>query len=199
MPLSAFPGACVPCAPPRTIEAIRCDAAALGFEMASTERNGQMLCALAASKPDGRILELGTGTGLATAWLLHGMNTRATLDSVDNDRNCAAVARRHLGHDPRLRLHVEDGGRFLRAHACDTFDLIFADTWPGKFTDLDAALALLRPGGLYVIDDLLPQTSWAADHAPKVARLLQSLAARNDLLFWPLEWDTGAIVAARRA
>jgi predicted O-methyltransferase YrrM len=197
-PSSAFSSACVPSTPP-TIDAIRADTAALGFAMGSTERNGQMLCALAASKPDGRILELGTGTGLATAWLLHGMNARATLDTIDNDPTCAAVARRHLGHDPRLHSHVEDGGQFLRAHASEAFDLIFADTWPGKFTDLDAALALLRPGGLYVIDDLLPQASWAADHARKVARLLQTLAGRNDLLLWPLEWDTGIVVAARKA
>jgi predicted O-methyltransferase YrrM len=39
-------------------------------------------------------------------------------------------------------------------------DLIYADAWPGKFTDLDQALALLRIGGIYFIDDLLPQSNW---------------------------------------
>jgi len=44
-----------------------------------------MLRTLAASKPGGRFLELGTGTGIATAWLLEGMDERSTLISIDND------------------------------------------------------------------------------------------------------------------
>ena len=43
------------------------------------------------------------------------------------------------------------------AHA--RFDLIYADAWPGKFTHLDRALSLLTRGGIYFIDDLLPQPS----------------------------------------
>ncbi len=46
---------------------------ALGFDMASDPRTGALLRTLAASKPKGRFLELGTGTGMATAWLLGGM------------------------------------------------------------------------------------------------------------------------------
>ena len=33
-------------------------------------------------------------------------------------------------------------------------------------------MALLRAGGLYVIDDMLPQESWPAGHAGKVPRLI---------------------------
>jgi predicted O-methyltransferase YrrM len=53
--------------------------------MASEPLVGALLRSLAASKPGGRFLELGTGTGVATAWLLDGMDDRATLVSVDND------------------------------------------------------------------------------------------------------------------
>lgn len=184
---------------PAVLDAIRADTAAIGFNMSSTPRNGAMLCALAATKPSGRLLELGTGTGIATAWLLHGMTSDATLDTADNDPACVAVARRHLGTDPRVRFHVTDGGEFLRAAGEARYDLVFADTWPGKFTDLDAALSLLRPGGLYVIDDLLPQANWPADHAPKIPRLMHDLASRPDLVLWPLEWDSGVAVAVKRA
>src|SRR4051812_34202754 len=95
--------------PPAALEPILKDTAALGFAMASTPRTGAMLCALAASKPGGRLLEMGTGTGVATAWLLHGMNERATLDTVDNELARVAVARRHLRHDSRVRFHLQDG------------------------------------------------------------------------------------------
>jgi predicted O-methyltransferase YrrM len=160
-----------------------------------------MLRALAASKPNGNILELGTGTGMGTAWLLDGMSSAATLETVDSDPATVEIARRHLGHDPRVHFHVGDGGAFLaaRAEAGDGFDLIFADTWPGKFTHLDVALSCLAPGGLYVIDDLLPQPTWPAEHFPKVPRLLRELADRADLLVWPLQWDTGILIATKRS
>jgi predicted O-methyltransferase YrrM len=198
MPSSTFSDSPVPDVP-AALEAITTESAALGFKLASTRRTGAMLRALAASKPGGRILELGTGAGAAAAWLLQGMDANSSLDTVDNDAASVAVARRHLGHDPRVRFHLIDGSAFLRDRARERFDLIFADTWPGKFTDLDLALSLLRPGGLYVIDDLLPQPSWPEDHAPKIPRLMKELASRSDLVLWPLQWDTGILVAAKKA
>jgi len=42
----------------------------------------------------------------------------------------------------------------------------------GKFELLDAALALLKVGGLYVIDDMLPQANWPRRHAPRAPRLI---------------------------
>jgi hypothetical protein len=49
------------------LAAIRQDTEALGFTMMSEPRTGALLATLAASKPGGRMLELGTGTGLGTA------------------------------------------------------------------------------------------------------------------------------------
>ncbi len=183
---------------PATLVEIAEASRALGFEMCCTRATGRMLRALAASKPGGRLLELGTGTGAGTAWLLSGMTPDATLVSVDNDEQLVAVARRHHGHDPRVRFHVGDGGAFLTEQLEQTFDFIFADTWPGKFTHLDEALRLLKPGGLYVIDDLSPQPSWAPDHAPMVPKLKAALAARPDLWRWELAWDTGIVVAVKK-
>ena len=57
---------------PDVIEAILSETTALGFTMASEPKTGAFLAALAASKPGGRLLELGTGTGVGTAWLLSG-------------------------------------------------------------------------------------------------------------------------------
>ena len=45
-----------------------------GFTMASDVLTCSLLRTLAASKPAGRFLELGTGTGLSTAWILDGMD-----------------------------------------------------------------------------------------------------------------------------
>ena len=60
--------------PPAALPAILGRTEALAFPMPSEPRTGAMLRVLAASKPRGRLLELGTGTGLCTAWLLDGMD-----------------------------------------------------------------------------------------------------------------------------
>jgi predicted O-methyltransferase YrrM len=75
--------------------------------------------------------------------------------------------------------------------------LIFADTWPGKYTNLDEALELVRVGGLYVVDDMLPQPNWPEDHPPKVARLLETLGSRPDFSVTTMSWSTALVIAAR--
>jgi predicted O-methyltransferase YrrM len=185
--------------PPGALAAIEADTARIGFAMASEPRTGALLRALAASKPGGRLLELGTGTGIATAWILDGMDRAATLLTVDEDDSCVSVAKRHLAHDERVRFAVGDGTQLLGNLQGERFDLIFADTWPGKFHSLDDALALLAPGALYVIDDLLPQPNWPEDHAPKVENLLAVLDGRADLSLCRMAWSSGIVVATKRS
>jgi predicted O-methyltransferase YrrM len=167
--------------------------------MTSEPKVGALLAVLAASKPGGRFLELGTGTGHGTAWLLSGMDAASTLDTVDTDPQAVAVARRHLAADRRVTFHVIDGSEFVRGFASDPFDLIYADAWPGKFTDLDETLSLLRAGGGYVIDDLLPQPNWPDGHAPKVTALIDDLEGRPGFATVRLAWASGVMLVVRRA
>jgi predicted O-methyltransferase YrrM len=183
---------------PIVLDRIRSETAALGFDMASEPKVGALLAALAASKPGGRFLELGTGTGCGTAWLLSGMDATSTLATVDLDPSVVAVAQRYLGSDTRVSFHLLDGIDFIR-NASTQFDLIYADAWPGKFTLLDEALALLRPGGMYVIDDLLPQSNWPEGHAPKVPALIDDIERREQFVTVRLAWASGLMLVVRRA
>jgi predicted O-methyltransferase YrrM len=90
-----------------------------------------------------------------------------------------------------------DGAEFLR-QASSPFDLIYADAWPGKFSDLDDALALLRPGGMYVIDDLLPQPNWPEGHAPRVPALIDDIERRKEFVTVKLAWASGVMIVVRR-
>jgi len=185
--------------PPSAYAALLADTRALGFDMASEVAVGALLRTLAASKPTARCLELGTGTGLASAWLLDGLGLHGSLVTVDNDDRLLAVARRHLGGDPRLDIRRQDGDIFLREAVgrADRFDLIFADTWSGKYRLLDETLSLLAPGGLYVIDDMLPQANWPEGHGAKVETLMAKLAQRTELRLCSLDWSCGVVLAAR--
>ena len=185
-------------APPR-LDGILARTAELGFGMASEPRTGALLRALAASKPGGRMLELGTGTGVGTTWLLAGMDAESTLVSVDIDANVQLVAREALGGDPRLTFVTEHAASFLRGLPAASFDLVFADSLSGKFEALDEALAVIRPGGYYVIDDLLPQPSWPEGHAPRIPALMARLVADRQLHLAPMTWASGIVIVVKKS
>ena len=183
---------------PEALAAILERTQALSFNMASEPRTGALLRTLAASKPSGRLLELGTGTGIATAWLLAGMDAGSTLISVDTDAQVQLVARECLGSDSRLSLITEDGATFLGRQTPESFDLVFADAMPGKYEALDDALAVVKSGGFYIIDDMLPQPNWPEGHAEKVPILLDRLATDRRFVVAPITWASGVVVAVRQ-
>ncbi|MFJ8113578.1 O-methyltransferase [Streptomyces sp. NPDC096132] len=182
---------------PAALPALRAEARAAGFIMSCEERTGSLLAVLAAARPGGRILELGTGTGEGTAWLLSGMSGAARLVTVELDPALQAVAREELGDDERVTFVAGDGGAWLEAYDGEPFDLVFADTWPGKFTHLDRALELVATGGIYLIDDLYPQPGWPEGHEASVERLLAELEGRKDFRCVRMAWASGLLMAVR--
>jgi predicted O-methyltransferase YrrM len=168
-----------------------------GFTMASDTKTCSLLRTLAGLKPGGSMLELGTGTGLSTAWLLDGMDSAAVLTSIDNDDIFLNIAKRFL-KDSRLSLLNQDAGEWIQNNRGLTFDLIFADTWHGKYLMLNEVLDMLNPGGLYVIDDMLPQENWPEGHQEKALRLLEVLEERTDLNLTKQCWATGIVIASKK-
>src|SRR5258706_7271047 len=183
---------------PKTYSIIDAESRASGFTMASDPLTGTLLRTFAASKPAGKFLELGTGTGLSTSWILDGMDDSSTLISIDNDEAFLAIAQRHLSDDKRLNLVLTDGADWFAKNQALKFDFIFADTWHGKYLLLETALSMLNPGGLYVIDDMLPQPNWPEGHQEKVRTLIDTLEQRSDLYLTKQHWATGIIIAVKK-
>jgi predicted O-methyltransferase YrrM len=180
------------------VEQIYQHSIAAGFGMASEPQTGNLLRTLAASKPQGRFLEIGTGTGYGTAWILEGMDSASSLESVDNDPQFQAIARQYLGADPRVSFHLQDALQFLATRPVAGYDFIFADALPGKFERFDLTLKLLKPGGLLVLDDLLPQPNWPAGHAPKVEQLFEQLEQLTGYQVSKLHWSSGIVLLTRQ-
>lgn len=172
---------------------------ASGFTMSSDEETGRLLSTLAGTKPGGRFLELGTGTGLSTAWILSGMDNRSKLITLENSAEYLQIARDTLENDPRCQFVQTDAGEWIGNHMNDQFDYIFADTWHGKYLMLDETLALLAPGGIYVVDDMLPQPNWPEGHEEKAQALSDHLLSRKDLQCVRLAHATGIIIGVKKA
>lgn len=169
-----------------------------GFAMPSDRLTCSLLRTLAASKPNGRFLELGTGTGLSTSWILDGMDETSTLVSIDNDEALIAIAAECLAEDNRLSLINSDGADWVKSNAGRRFDYIFADTWHGKYLLLDEVLDMLDTGGLYIVDDMLPQSNWPDGHQEKAYNFVTHLESRSDLVVTKQHWATGIIIAVKK-
>jgi predicted O-methyltransferase YrrM len=181
---------------PSQYEEITAISRQLDFNMASDIYTGSLLKTLVASKPGGRILELGTGSGLATSWIVNGLDRDAVLITVENNAMLLSVARESL-HDTRINFVLEDGYKWLKEYKGEKFDLIFADAMPGKYDLFEEAFSLLKTGGFYIIDDMLPQANWPEGHAERVTAFINFLESRKDIVLTKLNWSTGIIMAVK--
>jgi predicted O-methyltransferase YrrM len=119
---------------------------------------GALLHTLALGCGARRILEIGTCIGYSTLWMATALPAGGTVITMEYDTVRAARARDHFsaaGHADRISVIVGDATRFLHKVA-GPFDLIFQDSDKKLYEPmLDRLVALLRPGGLLVADNVL--------------------------------------------
>lgn len=169
----------------------------IAFTMPSDLYIGNLLRTLVATKPNSKFLEIGTGIGLSLSWMIDGMDNNSNLITIDNDPKLIEIVKFFFDNDKRVEIICTDGSKWIKNYKEGKFDLIFADTWPGKYTEIDETLDLLKIGGLYVIDDMNPQANWPEDHPNKVNTLINYLDSREDLHITKLNWSTGIIIATK--
>lgn len=169
----------------------------INFSMPSDLKTGSLLRTLIASKPNGRFLELGTGTGLSLSWITEAMDENSTVISLDNTETYTSIAKSFFVTDPRVEIICTDANEWLKDNQEQEFDLIFADAWPGKYATLDEALNILKIGGLYIIDDMLPQPNWPEGHQENVDKLISYIETRTDLNYTKLNWSTGLVIVTK--
>jgi predicted O-methyltransferase YrrM len=183
---------------PPLVAAATASARQTGFPMSCDPAVGQLLAVLAAHLPEGaRVLELGTGTGVGTAWIVSGLlpRTDVTVTSVEKNPRIAAAA---TGHDwpPFVNLRCDDALDVLAEGG--PFDLIFADAPGGKWEGLDRTVAALRPHGLLIVDDMTPQPVWTGSHRAAQDKVRQALASDPRLTSAELAVGSGVILSVRR-
>jgi predicted O-methyltransferase YrrM len=170
-----------------------------GFPHSCEPEVGRLLATLAAHLPAGaRVLELGTGTGVGTAWITSALLPRAdvTVLSVEKDPETAALAAR--GDWPGfVELRCADALAVLGE--AGEFDLIFADAQGGKTEGLDRTIAALAPHGMLVVDDMTAMPAWDAEQGAKQQEVRQLLLASPLLASVELDHGSGVILSTRRA
>jgi len=183
---------------PNHYQAIQAASRSLKFQQISEDEVGVLLRLLVSSKPKAKVLELGTGTGMGLAWIVDGLDTEGELISVEKDPTLLDIARQFFGEDPRIQLVNEEASSWIEAHKDLQFDLIFADTWAGKFSDLELVLNMVKPNGFYLIDDLNYQAHWPKRHQEKVLFLVEKLKCHPDFFTFPIDVGTGLLLLCRK-
>jgi predicted O-methyltransferase YrrM len=129
---------------------------------------GALLRVLATSVGATRILEIGTAIGYSGIWLAGALPTGGMLLTMEMDEARAREARDNFARAGLSdRVSVVVGDAHLRmAKVSGPFDLIFQDGAKSLYTPLlDRLVALLRPGGLLVTDNVL----WDGEVVPGFA------------------------------
>ncbi|MBO3744758.1 class I SAM-dependent methyltransferase [Streptosporangiaceae bacterium NEAU-GS5] len=182
---------------PLAVAAAKRRASDLRFRSSCHDDVGRLLSVLAAAVPlFGRILEIGTGTGVGAAWILSGLGERRDVEviTVESDPRLAEAVRAWPWPD-HVQVITADAAEAIGG--LGEFHLVFADAAPVKYQRLDAVLATLRPGGTLLLDDLDPETATSETQRLEKAALRTELQRAPDLRMADLRIPTGVILAAK--
>lgn len=123
---------------------------------------GMFLQILAATRPDGRILEIGTLGGYSAICMARGLGERGRLVTVEFEPEHAKVAQNNFklaGLEEKISLINDDAidaMQKLIEHKVEPFDLIFLDADKQSYKKyLELALQLSRAGTLIVADNVV--------------------------------------------
>jgi predicted O-methyltransferase YrrM len=127
---------------------------------AVTSGTGALLRLLAAAGNSKAVVEIGTGTGVSGVWLLRGMRADGVLTTIDVENEHQRIARRifiEAGFaSSRTRIITGRALDVLPRLADGVYDLVFVDADATEFgACADAALRLLRPGGVLAVHGAL--------------------------------------------
>jgi predicted O-methyltransferase YrrM len=179
---------------PDAVAAAKQRAEVLGFTKSCVDPVGRLLSSLAASVPEGgRILEVGTGVGVGTAWISTGLGPRTDVEVISIEINPQlSEAARSWQWPGYVQIMNADAIDLIKES--DEFDLVFFDAAPYKFDYIEDGIRLLKQGGFIVVDDLKPTWNGEANARKDALRLL--LLHHRNLQAVELEWSSGVILAS---
>jgi demethylmenaquinone methyltransferase/2-methoxy-6-polyprenyl-1,4-benzoquinol methylase len=184
---------------PARVNAALALAARRDFPYSCDDRVGHLLAVLAATtRPRDRILELGTGCGVGTAWMISGLRDRTDVEVITVELDAAlSTAAQELQWPSFVPFVVGDAVEVMPSMG--RFDRIFADAVGGKWERLDLTVAALNGSGLLVVDDMTPSDDWSAEQSAQQAEVRIALLSHPALVSCELDWSTGLILATRHA
>jgi predicted O-methyltransferase YrrM len=143
-----------------------------GFTTSCLPQQGRLLQVLARGVGAGKIGETGTGYGTGLAWMVSAAHPDARIVSIEHDPRRAQDALLVFANDPRVHIICGDWRELVREAPFDLLVLDGGGQGKGSQAPLEPGDWML-PGGLIVMDDFTPMTTWPPTHGgqPDHARM----------------------------
>lgn len=167
-----------------------------GYASFCRNETGRLLATLAATR-GGTLAEFGTGCGVGTAWLRSGVPDEARILTAELDATLATAAAEIFTGDRQVEVVAADWST-LRDRG--PFSLLFLDAREPKDAGVDAVVDLIEQGGIVVLDDFTPCSSWPPVYEGRVDTLRERWL--TDERFTTAEvmvaQDASVLIATRR-
>ncbi len=167
-----------------------------GYVSFCRNETGRLLATLAATK-SGTLAEFGTGCGVGTAWLRSGMREGTRILSAELDAKLAEAAAEIFEDDDRVDVLAADWSTMRDK---GPFALLFLDAREPKDSGADTIIDLVEPGGVVVLDDFTPCSSWPPVYEGRVDVLREQWL--TDTRFTTVEVmvapDASVLIATKR-
>jgi predicted O-methyltransferase YrrM len=138
-----------------------------GYVSFCRNETGRLLATLAATR-SGTLAEFGTGCGVGTAWLRSGVREHASILTAELDPKLAEAASEIFVDDDQVEVLAADWST-MRDRG--PFSLLFLDAREPKDSGADTVVDLVEPGGVVVLDDFTPCSSWPPVYEGRVDTL----------------------------
>jgi predicted O-methyltransferase YrrM len=138
-----------------------------GYVSFCRNETGRLLATLAATRT-GTLAEFGTGCGVGTAWLRSGVRDEADILTAELDPKLAEAAAEIFVDDKQVEVLAADWST-MRDRG--PFSLLFLDAREPKDSGAELIIDIVEPGGIVVLDDFTPCSSWPPVYEGRVDTL----------------------------
>ncbi len=161
---------------------------------------GRLLAVQAAHlPPNSKVLEIGSGVGIATGWLVSGLGSRTDVDifSVEADETLSATARSYQWPS-YVRIETANVETALSDYP-STFDLILADASALTADHVDTMVDAARSRGMLILFHHTGVDAAASEpEDTPVPRLREFVLNHNELVAVDIDWSGGLLIATKR-
>jgi caffeoyl-CoA O-methyltransferase len=120
---------------------------------------GRLLHLIASINGARKVFEMGSAVGYSTIWWARAVGPQGKVIYTDGDPKNAVEARGYFeraGVTSRVEVHTGDALEILSEQGSGVFDIIFCDIDKEEYPRaLKLALPRVRPGGLFIADNVL--------------------------------------------
>ncbi|OCA81694.1 hypothetical protein A8F94_22825 [Bacillus sp. FJAT-27225] len=123
------------------------------FEHSCSDEAGRLLSVLVGQITQGKILEIGTGFGVGSSWILSSIAPTVKFLTVDHVKEKIDATSNHIKHNQAEFI----SGDWKEVIPKGPFQFIFADAAAAKTIEGELLFQTLNVGGMLFMDDFTPE------------------------------------------